>query len=117
MYLCNDVITVFNQSVDDDGFDTYAPTVIEGVSWFLDTSATAETTGLKAGGRVIIRIPEERVDARLSLKVGDTLAHGAFPSVTDNPKTAITTAEVITVLSVTDNRRAPRAPHLKVTGQ
>ncbi len=138
MKLCNDVITVFNALFDSAADrDIYTATVISGVSWYDEIASTVESSGLKAADKYTIRIPTDAnfhgktyVDPvtyatggdpslMFTLKSGDIIVRGDASSVT-NPIPAVlqkSYAEVATVLGVTDDRRAPNAPHWKVVGK
>lgn len=139
MKLCNDTITVFNAYLDKDrGADIYLPTVISGVSWYLHTVTTVDPSGgLRAANQLTVRIPagadfngKTYVDplsfaavadpsGLFTLKAGDTVARGDFSDVGRVSPAALKslTGEVGTVLAVTDNRRAPHAPHWKLVGK
>ena len=139
MRLCNDTITVFNARFDrNNDCDVYHATVIIGVSWYDEIASVVDASGLKAADRYTIRIP---IDADFggkmyvdpvtyaqdgsdpeqvfTLKSGDIVVKGAINAgnhlrPADLQKTY---AEVATILGVTDNRRAPNAPHWKVVGK
>lgn len=136
MKLCTETITVFNKKVDaSNGWNVYVPTVIRGVSWFCEIASVVDSSGLHAANHYIIRIPEsadfsgrEYVDPiayrDASMVAGIfTLANGDVvvkAEVTDDSLTLKQLHEqypdCCTVLGVTDNRRAPNAPHWKVVG-
>lgn len=137
MRMCDDTITVFNAKFNRDaGIDEYIPTVISGVSWYFHTITTVESAGLKAANQFTLRIPtdadfsgktyvtplefaasEDTADV-FTLKAGDIIVHDAITDTGLRPKDLQTRcAEVVTVLAVTDNRRAPHAPHWKVVGK
>ena len=135
MKLCNDVITVFNARVDPDvGGNVWTPTVITGASWYMTDASTVDASkgGLVAASKVIVRIPEEAAPESFGLKAGDIIVKGAVPlteTVTVNGVSSTVAinwtptklkkawgADCMTVLGVTDNRRAPRAPHWRITG-
>lgn len=136
MRLCNETITVFNARYDaGNDCDIYVPTVISGVSWYDEIASNVDSSGLKAADKYIIRIPKNadfggktyvdpiayaRADpnAVFTLKSGDIIVKGAV-SVADPRPATLQKAfpEVATVLAVTDDRRAPRAPHWKVVGK
>lgn len=136
MQLCKDTITVFNAKLDQAlGEDRYYPTIISGVSWFLNVLTAVDGSGLKAANQLTLRVP---TDADFSGKT--YLPPEAF-AVTDDPESAFTLKagdivvraavsealrpneikeqgyEMATILGVTDNRRAPNAPHWKVIGK
>ncbi|MBR7189302.1 MAG: hypothetical protein IKD53_12230 [Clostridia bacterium] len=138
MKLCNDTITVFNARVDPEtGGNVWAPTVIAGASWYLTDASTVDASkgGLVAANKATIRIPvdadtggkayadpvsyasAEDVSGLWTLKGGDIVVKAAVAG-SDWTPTALKAAyaECVTVLGVTDNRRAPRAPHWRVTG-
>ena len=122
MKLCNDTITVFNARVDPDvGGNVWIPTVITGAGWYLTDAATVDASkgGLVAANKVIVRVPAEAAPEGLTLKNGDILVKGDASEV-ENPTTAklkqLYGADCATILGVTDNRRAPNAPHWRVTG-
>lgn len=136
MYLCDDVITVYNKKLDQDkGYDVYHGTVITGVSWYCEVASAVDDTGLKSANKVTIRIPEdadfngkvysepvayadsEDVTQQFTLQPGDIIVHGAADTDGMTPsKLQERYSEVVTVLGVTDNRRAPYAKHWKVVG-
>lgn len=139
MKLCNDVITVFNARVDPaTGGNVWTATVIDGVSWYMTDASTVDASkgGLVAANKATIRIPvEAKVSGKVytdpisykgaesvaglwTLQQGDIIVRGDG-SATQSPTPAAlkkTFADCVTVLSVTDNRRAPNAPHWRVTG-
>lgn len=136
MKLCDDVVTVFNARLDQaTDSDVYYPTVISGVSWYLHTITTVDNSGLRAANQFTLRIP---VDADFSgktyvspsafatapdpetvftLRAGDIVVH---ERVTEHLRPAELKKkfdEVVTVLAVTDNRRAPHGKHWRVVGK
>lgn len=138
MILCNDTITVFNARVDPDaGGNVWTPTIITGASWWATDASTVDAAkgGLVAANKATIRIPEdadaggkayadpiayrdaEDVSGLWTLQNGDIIVKGSATGVGWTPaqlKKAY--AECVTVLGVTDNRRAPNAPHWRITG-
>ena len=135
MRLCNDTITVVNAAYDSaTDLDVFIPPVLNGCSWFLRDNAAVEPSGLKNASTVVVRIPADNpksgmyVDpiayAALSdksghwtLQAGDIIVKAAVTGTDLRPQAlAAAYPDVITVLSVTDNRRAPKEPHWKVTG-
>lgn len=139
MRLRNDTITVFNARYDAaNDRDVYYATVISGVSWYDEIASTVDSSGLKAADRYTIRIP---VDADFSgksyvdpisytregsdpslvftLKSGDIIVKDAVIASADVRPAELQKAypEFATILGVTDNRRAPNAPHWKVVGK
>lgn len=136
MKLCNDTITIFNRRWDASaGYDTYIPTIIKGVSWYQKTADSVDSTGLHAADTCTLRIPEDAdtsgreylspdeyaaatsVTGKFTIKNGDIIVKAAVESA---PVTMASLrgayGEITTVLGVTDNRRAPKAPHWKVMG-
>lgn len=133
MKLCNDTITVYNARLDQETDSTvYVPTTICGVSWYGTSKATVDSSGLKAASQCIVRIPLEadtgeksytepwvyksagNVSGLFTLNEGDFIVKGAFTDTLLLPPAS--GSGFITILAVTDNRRAPNAPHWKVTG-
>ena len=122
MKLCNDTITIFSASVDTEtGGNVWTPAVITDVSWYKTDESTLDTGrgGLVAAGKVIVRIPETSTPDGFGLKPGDIIVRGDA-SATASPTPARLKQTYgdgcATVLGVTDNRRAPNAPHWRVTG-
>ena len=137
MKLCNETVTVFNKKLDvDNGWDVYIPTIITGVSWYCEIASNVDSTGLHAANRFTIRIP---VDADFGEKeyvdpityANETIVAGVFTlangdiivkaAISDDTLTPAQLKEAhyeyCTILGVTDNRRAPNAPHFKVVGK
>ena len=138
MKLCTETVTVYNARVDPGTrTEIYAPTVLRGVSWHCETASAVTEAGLKAANRCALRIPgdvdaegktfvepkdyraAEDVGGLWTLQKGDVIVRGAC---TD----ALTPARlrerfgadrVTTVVGVTDDRRAPRGKHWRVTGE
>lgn len=134
MRLAEELITVFNQSLDEDtGYDIWTPTWIRGASWYSSVSAAVTNDGLIAADQYTIRIPtgvttqdgREYMDPvnfepgqGWTLKRGDIIIKGKETSTDLNPKQLREKyGEIVTVISVTDNRRAPRAKHWRVVGK
>lgn len=134
MRLCNETITVFNAKLDTTlDKDVYNGSVIEGVSWFCEI-VSAVDEGLKAANKFTIRIPEDadfgeksyvspqeyaaanNVSGLFTLANGDIIVKGAVTESGLKPKDLHERYEAFTILGVTDNRRAPKAPHWKVVG-
>lgn len=138
MKLCNDTITVFNARVDpDEGGNVWVPTVITGVSWYATDASTVDASkgGLVAANKAIIRIPldadtggkqytdpvsyasAEDVSRLWTLKGGNIVVKTAVEGSDWTPaKLKKAYADCVVILGVTDNRRAPRAPHWRITG-
>jgi hypothetical protein len=137
MRLCNETITVFNARLDPkSGYDTYHVTVIRGVSWYCDIASNVDSSGLKAANKFTIRIPidadfgdktylspkeyaeAENPETVFTLSNGDIIIKGETPTE-ENLRPADLKkrfSEYVTILGVTDNRRAPRSKHWKVVG-
>lgn len=136
MQLCNETITVFNALMEsENGYELYYGTVIKGVSWYCEIASNVDSSGLKAANKFTIRIPTDAdtgdkiyLDPVEYAKTADptktfTLKSGTIivkGEVSDSPVKPADLkkeyAEFVTVLGVTDNRRAPRAKHFKVVG-
>lgn len=136
MHLCTDTITVFNKRWDAaNGWDVYLPTVIHGVSWYCEIASSIDSTGLHAANRFTIRIPndadfgdKEYVDpityanegivaGLFTLANGDVIVKAEVNDDTMTPaKLHAQFSDCMTILGVTDDRRAPNAPHFKVVG-
>lgn len=136
MRLCNENITVFNAALDTEaGYDTYIPTVIRGVSWYSTVESTVTDAGLKAANKYVIRIPADAdfsgkayaspadfaaVQDRIgifTLAQGSLIVHGEESSSLTPAQLQSKYGEVVTILGVTDNTRAPRGKHWKVVGR
>lgn len=133
MKLATDTLTVYNRFTNAQKTKTYTPTVISGIHWFGTNEVLVTNEGLKSAKKYTIRIP---IEANFSGKTfvppkeferladkskhftfveGDIIAHGNC--VLANPTPASVQEafeEVVTVVSVTDNRSAPNAPHWRV---
>ena len=134
MKLCGETITVFNQRWDDDvGDQVYWPTTISGVSWHATQAETVDPKGgLVMANKAVIRIPEEVAsgytdpiayhaandpEGLWTLEGGTIIIKGEAEGNTWTPaRLKAAFADCVTVLGVTDNRRAPNAPHFKVVG-
>ncbi len=138
MKLCNDTITVFNARVDPEvGGNVWVPTVITGASWYATDASTVDASkgGLVAANKATIRIPVEAgtggkqytdpvsyanaedVSGLWTLKGGDIVVKAALEGDDWTPAgLKATCADCVVILGVTDNRRAPRAPHWRITG-
>jgi hypothetical protein len=138
MKLCNEIITVFNARYDDDlGDDILIPTTITGASWFGTAAETVDPEhGLKEASKIIIRIPADAkigdekayadplawkaapdVSGLWTLQGGDIIIKGTAEGTDWTQKRlAETFSGICKVLAVTDDRRAPNAPHFKVVG-
>jgi hypothetical protein len=133
--LCKETITVinsqFNPALDRD---VYHSTVIKGVSWFCETASAIIQSGLKSANKFSIRIPENAdfggkayvnpitysvsdPASTFTLKNGDIIIKGEV-QIDDMLPADLQKqyADYVTILGVTDNRRALNAPHWKVVG-
>ena len=136
MKLTGDTITVFNNRWDtENGYEVYVPTVINGVSWYSTVASNVGDKGLVAANQVIARIPvdadfggktyvdavaykaAESVDKVFTLANGDIIVKASVAVAPLTPaQLKETFYDYCTILGVTDNRRAPNAPHFKVVG-
>ena len=140
MNLCNETVTVINQLYNQrDGFTEYKKTIIQGTSWYGSLKSNVDSSGLKAANQYIVRIPtnasfegksyvnpiaywkltDEEVKGAFTFANGDLIVHGSVsePDAEITPKLLHDNyAEVLTVLTVNDNRRTNNAPHWKVVG-
>lgn len=133
MRLCTDTITLFNARVDPaTGYDDYLPTVIAGVSWYMGVATNVNNSGLQAANTCTIRIPldadfggksyadpieytaAEDPEAVFTLQPGDIMVKGSITRPMRPAELRNAHATFVTVKGVTDNRRAPNAPHWKV---
>ena len=135
MNLATETITVYNPRYDSTVDDNvWYGTVIQGVSWYGSTRDAITEKGLKASDAYTIRIPMT-ADAGGStyvlppvfaatadptncytLSEGSVIVRGVAPTTGMTPATLRQSYEMITILGVTDNRRAPHAPHFRITG-
>ena len=135
--LCNDTVTVFNARVNPEtGGNVWIPTVIAGASWYLTDAATVDASkgGLVAANKATIRIPVEAdtggkayadpasyasaedVSGLWTLTGGDIVVRSAVEGSDWTPaRLKAAYADCVVILGVTDNRRAPRAPHWRIT--
>lgn len=136
MKLCDDTVTVFNRRWDaEHGADVYIPTVIAGVSWYGSVVSALGDRGLNAANQFVVRIPvnadfggktyvspadynsEIMITGLFTLANGDIIVKAAVTDDTLTPaRIHAQYSDCFTILGVTDNRRAPNAPHFKVVG-
>lgn len=132
MRLCSETITIFNKRWDaETGVNVYYPTTLDGASWFsTQAEAVDPKGGLIMANKAIIRIPAALVanyvdpiaykasqGGKWTLEGGTVIVKGAASGTSWTPSTLKAAfADCVTVLGVTDNRRAPNAPHFKVVG-
>lgn len=133
MKLCKDTITVYNARLDREKDSTvYVPTIIRGVSWYGGTKVSVDSNGLKAANQYVVRIPVNAdaggksytgsgayrkasdVSKLFTLNEGDFIVKGEFAETLAMPPKFY--AESFMIIAVSDNRRAPNAPHWKVVG-
>lgn len=137
MILASDVITIFNKRLNRATKDcVWKPSVVTGASWYATQAETIDPNGgLKLAHKVIVRIPTpaacdgkdwvspidydraEDIGDKFTLRAGDVIVRAAVAGDHWTPDTLREFYdEVMTVLAVTDNRRARLAPHFKVVG-
>ena len=129
MRRCNDVMTLFNARVDPASGETvYAATVIRGVGWHASRGMSGDGRGGSAARRrAVVRVPvaadtggkryvppedyrqAEDVAGLYTLACGDRIAPGEAGAPTGGACLALN--------EITDNRRAPRAPHWRLIGE
>lgn len=136
MKLCNDTITVLNAVYNQEtGYDEYHATVISGVSWFKRVETNISDSGLESADVTVIRIPADAnfggksyvdpitykgladVSDSFTLQQGDVIVKGIVADGTHPADAHKLFYETVTILSVTDNRRASNAKHWRVTGK
>lgn len=129
MRLANEIITVINRRYDSGtGYDVYKAKIISGVSWYSTTAVNANVNGLNAADAYIIRFPQNTLSGYVepidyaesgegwTLKNGDILVKGSISGEITPSVIQKSHFEYVTIKGITDNRRAPNAPHIKVTG-
>ncbi|MGN0363695.1 MAG: DUF6751 family protein [Bilifractor sp.] len=135
MKLCNDVITVFNTYLDrENDTEAYQPTIIKGVSWYCEIASAVTDDGLKAANKFTIRVPEnadfggrsyvsaaefsnsEDRDKIFTFQQGDVIVHAEETEALSPSDLSEKYGEIVTILGVTDNRRAHNARHWKIVG-
>lgn len=138
MYLCDEVISVFNARVNgDSGEVEYLPTVIRGASWHGEKGeALSDEGGMRQSGKITARIPADadaggkrwaepeawrgagEPGSLWTLACGDIIVRGkATGGGWTLRRIRESFSERATVLAVADNRRAPNAPHWRVSGR
>lgn len=132
MKLANDTLTIIGSYLDTEEDTTaYTYTVIPGISWYSTIKTSVGDTGLKSGNLFTIRIPKESGDAvgtyvdpgsytgaagTFTLRQGDVIVRGAVSGMSPAQALKANPGSSFRIMGVTDNRRAPNAPHWKVTG-
>lgn len=133
--LCNETITIYNAYHDPvNDCNSYTRTVVTGVSWYGSVKSTVTDKGLKTANQYTLRIPADADfggssyvppnvfksaadhDGMFTLNEGDLIVRGVAAEENPLPSALHSRYEALTVLGVTDNRRAPNAPHWKVVG-
>ena len=119
--LCNETITAFRARVDPaTGDNVWTPTMIAGASWWSTDASTVDASkgGLVAAGKVIVRIPVQAAPEGFDAQPGDILVRSDASAIEAPTPAALKQAygrDCATALGVTDNRRAPNAPHWRIT--
>ena len=134
--LANSDITIYNRYLDSvTGYDKYSRCVVYGVNWFSRTKINITDGGLLSANEYTLRIPltakfgkrytnpkdftATNESVCFTLKEGDIIVRGITTET--NPVLAELFKnynEVLTVVSVTDNRRgSPGVQHFKVVGK
>lgn len=115
MRLCSDTVTLRLPYLDDDGFDAYIDYTLTGVSWYKVHLSSVSNEGLLSADQIVLRIPAELPDLvfipyeaweELDDKTGYWTLHEGMPVLYEGIES--------TVISFTDNRRAPHGKHWKV---
>ena len=138
---CTQSITIYNSYTDPTTkYKRYLPTVITGVSWFGEVQVSIGAAGLLSADMYTLRIPvdadfsnktyltpkdflnipNDRMSLYWTLTDGDIIVKGSVTDTGDDAKPAKLEAkynDVITIVSVTDNRSRPNAKHWKVVGK
>lgn len=133
MYEASGTITVFNSHINANGLDDWSPTILQGVSVFINTETKVVDEGLSAADKGIIRVPNDvqtssayvdyktyantgSVSGLYTFKEGDLIVPQAVASLTPlTPKDLKQTYPVVlTVAGISDNRNRPRGGHIKV---
>lgn len=141
MSLCDETVTVYNSYVDPiTRYKVYLPTVLHGVSWFGNLVVDVTTNGLISASKYYVRVPDyvdssgkqyltpkafakipnDQMQFYWTLEEGDIIVKGEVDDIGDDAKPAKLEEkydDVITIISVSDNRRVDNAPHWKVMGK
>lgn len=132
MILCTETITILNPKVNPKNGDLeYYPSIIDGCSWFEKTLSAVTDNGLKAANETVIRIPASAdFHGKDYVEPGDFEGSDPTQSFTLDSQALIVKgqenneritkkelkqihSQIMTVLGVTDNRRA-KLKHWKV---
>lgn len=127
---CNETITIFNRSYDDDtGLDVWTGTVITGVSWHIKTDTAITDSGLKAAAKGVVRIPTDAntsgkayIDplsytdpsTTYTLTAGDIIIRGTCSTCKNPAELRKHHPDMGTILGVTDSTRRPHGKHFRV---
>ena len=132
MKMCDETITIFNRRNDEEtGNNVYYPTTLSGAGWYATQAETIDPHGgIVTADRTVIRIPEALTanyvspiaykaspEGKWTLEGGTVIIKGEATGESWTPATLYQAfADCMTVMGVTDNRKAPNAPHFKVVG-
>lgn len=108
-------VTIYRKEYDEENaFDVYRGTVIQGVSFFSKVATAVSTDGLTAASEATLRIPMEVAPSALALKNGDLVCEGALQTEGLRPADLTDLCSyVYTVVGITRNLSG-REPHIKV---
>ena len=128
-----ETITLFNAVLDEEsGLDVYVPTVITGVAWTSVISAEKDTNGLKPAHKYTIRIPDnadfsgktyvepeayEGSEGTFTFMPGCYIVKGREEENGSLPQLRKKHWDIVTVLTVSDFRKAPNDRHWKIEGE
>ena len=135
MKLCDETVTLFNARFDKaEDCTVYERTVLNGVHSYATMRSSVDSNGLKSANTVTIRIPAgvdsggkryvspdgytqaDDVSELFTLNEGDIIIPGNVQPDEATLSVLHKFHGSMTILGVTDNRRAPNAPHWKVVG-
>lgn len=132
MIMCDETITIFNRRNDEEtGNNVYYPTTLSGAGWYATQAETIDPRGgLVMANKAVIRIPETLAanyvspiayrtnpNGKWTLEGGTIIVKGEVTGEGWTPASLKESfADCVTVLGVTDNRKAPNAPHFKIIG-
>ena len=115
MYHADKTVTIYHKEYDEENaFDVYRGTVIEGVSFSSKIATAVSTDGLTAASEATLRIPMDAVPSGQTLKNGDLVCEGALQTKGLRPgDLADLCDDVYTIVGITRNTSG-REPHIKV---
>lgn len=137
MKLCTDTVTIYNRYIDAETHSKkLMKRVVRGVHWWGKVHTTATHNGLYSADEYTMRVPieadfspytyvspktfehAEDKSNLVTFAIGDVMVYGE----TDDGEYTQSELQdkfddVRIIISVTDNRRAPNAPHWKVVGR